>query len=208
MMPGAPPVPLAASSTAAVQPLPDSTLSLAARVAGVAGAPLAGTDIPPTEPAEPLPASVAPPPPGVEPAHVVPKPNPAPNGVASPIVTPKGAPATKWFRVPSADAIIMMHQDSVTSAELKPLENNGIPAVPWIAPQRAVSSSPMLADGVAAALDALCRLLSSPLVPELAALLLTALATAADCAPDPAGFVDWAGSCNGVTCAVVAALAA
>src|SRR5690348_15733283 len=118
MMPGAPPVPLAASSTAAVQPLPDSTLTLAARVAGVAGAQLAGTDIQPTEPAEPIPASVAPPTPDVEPANVVPKPNPAPNGVASPIVTPKGAPATKWFRVPNADAIIMMHQDSVTSAVL------------------------------------------------------------------------------------------
>src|SRR5436305_2457460 len=167
MMPGAPPVPVTAVSAAAVQPLPANVASAVA--AGAAADQPAGTDIPPTSAAVPIPASVAPPAkPDEEPASVVPKPRPAPSGWTSPIVTPKGAPAVKWFRVPSAEAIIMMHQDSVTSNELKPLEISGTPAKFCIAPYRPVSSSPMVADGVAAALDALCRLLSKPLVPELA----------------------------------------
>src|SRR3954471_12899524 len=116
MMPGAPPVPVTAVSAAAVQPVPANVASPAA--AGAAADHPAGTDIPPTSAAVPIPASVAPPRPDDEPASVVPKPKPAPSGVTSPIVTPKGAPATKWFRVPSAEAIIMMHQDSVTSIEL------------------------------------------------------------------------------------------
>src|SRR6185437_876597 len=116
---------VAASSTAAVQPVPARVASVVA--AGAAADHPAGTDMPPTSAALPIPASVAPPTPDVEPASVVPKPRPAPNGVASPMVTPKRAPATKWFKVPNADAIIMMHQESVTSAELNPLEINGTP---------------------------------------------------------------------------------
>src|ERR1700684_1516314 len=117
MMPFMPPplVPTAASSAAAVQPLPAKVASVAAP--GAAADHPAGTDIPPTDDAEPIPASVAtptPPPPEDAPASVVPKPKPAPRGVVSLMVTPNGAPARKWPRSGNVAVIIAVFQASVT----------------------------------------------------------------------------------------------
>src|SRR6202012_8944 len=100
---------------------------------GAAAAHPAGTDIPPTSAAAPRPAGVAPPMPDEAPAKVVPKPRPAPSGATSPMVTPKGAPAVKWARVPKADDIIMMPQDSVTSTVLTELVTAPTPKKPWTA---------------------------------------------------------------------------
>src|ERR1700727_2345820 len=86
MTPFMPPplAPTAPSSTAAVQPLPVKVASPTA-TSGVAADQAAGTDIPPTEDAEPIPASVAPPtlPPSDPPApgSVMPKPKPAPSAL-------------------------------------------------------------------------------------------------------------------------------
>src|ERR1700744_3201916 len=96
MPPGAPPLP-APSSPGAAQPLPANVASVTV-VVGVAADHAAGTDIPPTVDASPIPASVAPPmpPTGAEaPASVVPKPKPAPSGAVSPMVKPNGVPAMK-----------------------------------------------------------------------------------------------------------------
>ena len=71
-----------------------------------------------------------------------------------------------------------------------------------------MSSLLTLGAGLAAAELVLCRLPSIPLSPEFDALLLTALATAVDCAAEPPGLVFWVGSVSGVTCAVVAPVAA
>ena len=88
--------------------------SLAA-TAGAAPAQEAGTDIPPIEDAEPIPASVAPPPSdSPAPASVVPKPKPAPRGAASLMVTPNGAPARKWPSSGNVAVIIAVFQASVT----------------------------------------------------------------------------------------------
>ena len=109
-----------------------------------------------------------------------------------------------------AEAIIMMHQDSVTSTVLTVLVTAPTPKKPWTALYRSPSGvvAAVLAAGLAIELAEFCRLPSSPLSPEFAALLLTALLTAAACAPEPPGLVFWVGSVNGVTCAAVAAEAA
>src|ERR1700678_523846 len=101
-MPPPPPIP-AVSSTAAVQPEPANVVS-AAVAAGAAADQEAGTDIPPTEDAEPMPANVAPPTPPDAPASDVPKPKPAPNG----------EPARKWPRSGNVAVIIAEFQASVT----------------------------------------------------------------------------------------------
>src|SRR5277367_1510710 len=120
MTPFMPPPPIAAdSSAAAVQPEPAANVAPVS--AGAAADQAAGTDIPPTEDAEPMPANVAPPPKPprpptgpAAPASVVPNPKPAPSWVASPMVTPNGAPARKCANS-GADARPMnMHQDPVT----------------------------------------------------------------------------------------------
>ena len=78
----------------------------------------AGTDIPPTEDAEPIPASVAPPTPPTPaedaPASVVPKPKPAPSGAVSLMVTPNGAMESMWPSIGSVALIIEEFQASVT----------------------------------------------------------------------------------------------
>src|ERR1700730_16248630 len=118
MTPFMPPplAPTAPSSTAAVQPLPVNVASPTA-TSGVAADQAAGTDSPPTEDAEPIPASVAPPrPPTPEdaPASVEPKPKPAPRGAVSLMVTPNGEPARKWPRSGNVAVIIAVFQASVT----------------------------------------------------------------------------------------------
>src|ERR1700735_1855988 len=119
MTPFMPPplAPTAPSSTAAVQPLPANRVPAADSTPGAAADHPAGTDIPPTDDAEPIPASVAPPrPPTPEdaPASVVPKPKPAPSGAVSLMVTPNGAPARKWPRSGNVAVIMALFQAIVT----------------------------------------------------------------------------------------------
>src|SRR5271170_6809888 len=117
MTPFIPPAPIpAVVSAAAVQPEPANVASVA-EAAGAAADQPAGTDIPPTSAAPPMPANVAPPtPPTPEdaPASVVPKPKPAPRGAVSLMVTPKGEPARKWPRSGNVAVIIAVFQASVT----------------------------------------------------------------------------------------------
>src|SRR5271156_4900501 len=112
MPPGDPPMP-APSSTGEVQPLPANVASLTV-VAGVAADQPAGTDSPPTEDASPIPAAIAPPIGAWAPASVVPKPKPAPSGVASPRVKPNGVPPTKWPSTGRTALILAVFHASVT----------------------------------------------------------------------------------------------
>src|ERR1700684_1923617 len=197
MMPFMPPplVPTAASSAAAVQPLPAKVASVAAP--GAAADHPAGTDIPPTDDADPIPASVAPPrPPAPEdaPASVVPKPKPAPSGVVSLMVTPNGAMESMWPSMGSVAAIIWVFQASVTPMLVALLTMIGVPNNPLRADRMLVGVS---AAGLAAALAAFCRppseLLSAADDPFWPAALLTAAA----CCPWPPGFVFCSGGFNG-----------
>src|SRR3984957_21191326 len=113
MMPGAPPMPAAPSSAAAVQPVPANVVS-ATVVVGVAADQPAGTDSPPTEDASPIPAAIAPPIGAWAPASVVPKPNPAPSGVASPMLNPNAEPAMKCASSGRVAVIIAEFHASVT----------------------------------------------------------------------------------------------
>src|ERR1700761_2653729 len=202
-----PPMPVAASSTDAVQPVPANVVSAAP--AGAAADPPAGADTPTTVAAEPMPAIAAPPTPDSALARVVPKPSPAPRGVASPIVKPNGAPATKCDSSGIADIPMNRNHEPVTLTVFTVSTTAPMPKNCWRAPIRVVGpAAAALAAGTAAELAVLCRPPNSPCRPALVPAPLAALLTAADCAADPPGFVFWIGSVNGVTCAAIAALAA
>ena len=161
-------------------------------------------------PPRPCPPASRRPMPDDAPAKVVPKPRPAPSGATSPMVTPKGAPATKWFRFASAEAIIMMHQDSVTSTVLTELVTAPTPKKPWTALYRSPSGVSCRRAGRRAGDRAggVLQVAEQPVEPRVRRVAVDGIADRGSLRARATRVGVRVGSVNGVTCAAVAAEAA